>query len=75
MPDDDVTGTAPVGERAGETEEDQIAAGHEGGRQPVVGDFDGRFARERRIGDGGQRIDLDDVIIAQPCLPIGLQRH
>ena len=48
---DDVAGAAAIGERAGEAEEDQIAAGHEGGRQPVVGDFDRGFAGERGVGN------------------------
>src|ERR1039458_1966767 len=66
---------AAIGERAGEAEENQIAAGHETGRQFVVGDLDGGFAGERAVGDGGQRIELYYMVVAQPRLPFRAQRR
>ncbi len=71
---DDVAGGAPIGERAGEGKEDQIAAGHEGGGQAAVGDLDGRFAGERRIGNGGKRVELDHVVVTDPRFPFGVER-
>src|SRR3990172_6797022 len=62
---EDVAGAAAVGERAGKTEENEIAAGHECGRQPARGDLDCRVAGECRVGDGGQRVELDRMVVAQ----------
>src|SRR6516165_5992161 len=61
--------SAPIAERAGEGEEDEIAAGHERRRQPALADRDGNLARERGVGDGGKRAELNEVILAEPCRP------
>ena len=50
---------APIGERAGEGEEHEIAAGHERGRQPARADLDRDLAGERGLGNRGERIELD----------------
>ena len=71
---DDVAGGAPIGERAGEGKENQIAAGHESGGQAAVGDFDGGFAGERAVGNGGKRVELDRVVVAEPRPPVRLER-
>jgi hypothetical protein len=66
---------APVGERAGEGEEHQIASGHEGGREPALADLDRDLARERGVGELRQRVETDDVILAQPLGPGRTQRR
>ena len=57
MPATDVLGAAPIGERAGEGEEHQIAAGHEGGRQAAVGHRDRGLARQRGVRDRAERVE------------------
>ena len=70
MPATRCVGAAPVGERAGEGEEDQVAARHEGGRQAVVGHLDRHVAGERGLGDGGERVELDHMVLAEPLRPV-----
>ena len=59
MPATRVPGAVLVGQRAGEAEDDQTAAGYERRRQTVSAHFDGGLAPQRALGDGGQRIELD----------------
>ena len=70
---DQVPGAAPVGQRAGEGEEDEVAAGHEGGRQAVVAHLDRHVAGQRGVGDGGERIELHHMVVAEAAAPIGLE--
>ena len=72
---DEMAGAAAIGDGAGEAEEDQIAAGHEGGRQAAVGDLDRGVAGERGVGNGGERIERDEVVLAQPRFPAGIERR
>ena len=71
---DQVLGAAAIGERAGEGEERQIAAGHEGGRQAVLRHLDGDVAGERGLRDRGERVELDHVVVAEPRRPFRAQR-
>jgi hypothetical protein len=65
---------APVGDRAGEGEKDEIAARHERGRQVVRGHLDRRLAGQRGVGDRAERVEPQEMILAEPHLPGGLQR-
>src|SRR5262249_35416487 len=63
---DEMLCSAPIAERAREGEENEIAAGHERRRQPALADLDGDVARERGVGDLGERAEVNEVILAEP---------
>ena len=54
---DEMLGAAPIGERAGEAEEDRLRPGHEGGRQAALRDLDRDVAGERGVGDRRERVE------------------
>ena len=60
---------APVGQRAGEGEEHQIAPGHESVWQAARVSRDGDIMGHRRHGNFGQRLDADEVIRAKLFAP------
>jgi hypothetical protein len=64
---------APVGDRAGKGKENEIASRHEGGRQAVGGHFDLRVAGKRGLGNLAERVEIDDVILAEPLLPFRIE--
>src|SRR5262245_63628981 len=66
---------APICERAGKGEENEIAAGNERRRQPARANLDGDLARERGIGNGRQRPEMKHVILAEPFAPRRLERR
>jgi len=73
---DQMADTTPISQRAGKTEKDQVAAGHESAWQAVAGQFDLRCARERRVGDCAESIELEQMIITKPLRPSAVQsRH
>src|SRR5262249_60719513 len=61
---DEMFDAAPISDRAGESEENEVAAGNERRRQPARADLDGDFTRERGIGNGGQRPEVKEVSLA-----------
>src|SRR5215831_9440688 len=63
---DDVPDAAAIGQRAGEGEKDQIAPRHKGRRQTIGGDLDGYVAGQRAVGHRGERVKLDEVVLAEP---------
>ncbi len=71
---DDVGDAAPVGQRRGEGQEHQIAAGHEGVGQAVGAHRDRDIAGQRGIGNLRQRRNLQGVAVAEPGRPIRAQR-
>ena len=66
----EVLDAAPIGDRAGEGKEHEVAAGHECRRQTRCGDFDRHFAGQRGFRNLRKRIDADDVIVAEPRAPL-----
>src|SRR5581483_9810705 len=72
---DEMRNAAAVSERARESEKNQVAARHEGRWQTVFANFDFDFARERRIGNGGERVQPDHMILAEPGFPFRLDRE
>jgi len=71
---DDVTDTAPVGERRGEGEEHQIAPGHERIGQAVLTHLDRDIAGQRGIGNLRQRRNLQRMTLTELFGPIRPQR-
>ncbi len=72
---DDALQAAPVGERGGKGQEDQVAARHERvGQAPCIG-FDRDLARHRRLGDRAERGKIERVIVAEPFAPGRFQRR
>ncbi len=69
---DDVPDAPPVGERGGEGEEDEVAPRHEGVRQARRLEADLGLPRERRVGDGAQRVEGEHVILAEALPPGGV---
>ncbi len=74
MPGDEMAGATPVGQRPREAEEHEVAAWNEGCRQSAVGNFDCRLAREGRIRNRRQGLELDHMIVAEARSPAGVQR-
>ena len=72
---DEVFGAAPVGERARKGEEDQVAAGYEGGGQPAVRDGDRGIAGQRRLGNGRERLDAHEMVLAEAACPARIERR
>ncbi|MGY4337458.1 hypothetical protein ACVWW3_002364 [Bradyrhizobium sp. LM2.9] len=70
---DDVGDAAPVGQRRGESQKHQIAAGHEGVGQAVGTHRDRDIARQCRLGHVRQRRDRQRVALAEFCGPIRAQ--
>ena len=62
---DQMLDPAPIGERARERQEREVAAGNKGGRQPARVDFDCGLARERGLLHFGECIELNRVILAK----------
>jgi hypothetical protein len=62
---------APVSERGGVCQEQQIAARHEGIRQPSRINIDLNVMRQRVGRDLRERIDVDQVILAKALAPSG----
>jgi hypothetical protein len=72
---DDVADAAPVRQRRREGEKHQIAAGHERIGQAILAHGDGDIARQRSIGNLGQRRNLQRMALANlrhPVRPQGL---
>ena len=67
---DDVTDAAPVGQRRGEGEKHQIAAGHERVGQAIRAHRDRDIAGQRGIGNFGQRWYLQRMALAKPLSPL-----
>src|SRR5207244_3634408 len=67
--------SAAVRECTRESKEYEIAPGHERRGQAIVGDLDGHLARQRRFRHGSERIELDDVIVAETAGPLRPQRR
>jgi hypothetical protein len=72
---DDMFHATAIGERPGESKEDQIAAGHEGRRQPGIGKCDCRIAGERRLRDRGERVEREQVVVTEPLPPAFIARR
>ena len=68
---DEVPGAAPIGERPREGQENEIAAGNECGGQAGIGDGNRDIAGERGVGQRLQRIEPDQVVVAEPRAPGG----
>src|SRR5262249_47076966 len=66
---DEMLCSAPIAQRARKREENEIAAGHERRRQPALADLDGDRARERGVGDSGERAEVKQGILAPPLRP------
>ena len=71
---DDVLDAAPIGERGGKCQEDQVAAGHESVRQAALAHRDLHVARQRRLGDRADRRDVESVVFAELRRPARLDR-
>ena len=71
---DDMGDAAPVGQRGGEGQEHQIAAGHEGVGQAVRAHRDRDIARQRGVGDVGQGGNIQRMAVAELFCPIRAQR-
>src|SRR6266508_1394673 len=73
-PGDEMPGAAAIGERAGEGEEHQIAAGNERRWQSAGADLDRHLAGERRVRDLTKRVEAHHVVLAEARPPRRLQR-
>jgi hypothetical protein len=62
---------APHGESRGDGEEDQIACGHEGGRQAVFAEADLSLSRQRAFSQIPIAGDVHHSVFAQARRPIG----
>jgi hypothetical protein len=62
---------APVGQRRGVDEEGQVAAGHEGRGQALLGQLDRPVGGERALGHRAEALHLEHVVGAQPLAPGG----
>src|SRR5262249_47316125 len=65
----------PVGERTRKREENEIAPGNEGRRQPARTHFDCDLPREGGIGNRRERAELEHVILAEFVGPYRFERH
>ena len=72
---DEMAQTAAEGDRGGEREEQQIAAGHEGVGQAVLVGDDGDVARHRRLRDRAEHAEIEQMILAEPARPGGIARR
>ena len=71
---DDMGDAAPVGQRGGEGQEHQVAAGHEGVGQAVGAHGDRDIAGQRGVGDIGQSGNIQRMALAELFCPIRAQR-
>src|SRR5260370_21996639 len=64
-------GAAPIGDRRGEGQEQQVAAGYESGRQAVFAERDLGLARERGVADATEHAEIDEMVLAEALGPFG----
>src|SRR6185312_1143364 len=62
---------APVGERGGIGQEDEIAPRYEGRGQPALGGLDRPLGGQRGLADGAERADIQMVVRADTLAPYG----
>jgi hypothetical protein len=65
-----VADIAPIGDRAGKSEEHQISSRYECGRQPGLSDPNLCLTGERRFRNLSKRIDAHNVVFTEPLAPI-----
>src|SRR5215813_15019909 len=69
-------GATPISESSRKAEKNEIATGHEGRGQPVLGDRNGCVACKRGLRNCGERVELDHMIFTQTGFPGSVQsRH
>lgn len=71
---DDVFEAAAIGEGCGEGEEDEVAAGHEGVGQALVGHGDGDRSRQGGVGDLAEGRETECMVRPQSRRPFGFHR-
>jgi hypothetical protein len=64
-----MAGTAPISQRPCKAEKNQIAPGNERRWQTGLGNRNGRVAGERSLRNRSERIELDQMIVAQTGFP------
>src|SRR5690242_16065227 len=62
---------APITNRRRKGKEQDVAAGHKGVRQPARLEADRAVAGQRRVADPPEHAEIDEVIDAEPFIPLG----
>ena len=67
---DQVTRAAAIADRGRESEEEQVAAGNKGVRQPALRQRNRGFAGERRIANPSYYAEIDEVVVGELLIPL-----
>src|SRR5262249_18063156 len=67
---DEMTGAATRADGGGKSEEEKVAPRDEGGGKPVGAEGDLRLAGECRVTDRAERVEIDEMRLAQLLAPM-----
>ena len=72
---DEMLRPAPIGERRGKGEKDEVAARHERGRQAAIRHCDRDIAGQRSLRNLPERREVDHMIVAEARRPLRIERR